>query len=108
MGFIYNEEGNATLTWCIYDPYFTKLFPKMAAWGLSPEQKAQFESILPPSPKGDRWSFSAPARCTKCKNPIADAMGGSSIYYLIYPDSIDVSGPGRNELWLEFYCTKSV
>jgi hypothetical protein len=106
MGFLYNESGNSTLTWSMYDPYFIRLFPQMAAWDLSPLQKERFETILPPSPKGDRWSFTASARCLKCKSSISDPMG-STIYFLLYPDSINTSGPGKDGLWLESYCIKS-
>jgi hypothetical protein len=74
QGFLYNEAGNMTLTWSAYDPYFRKLFPKTNTWALTLHQKQQFEKILPPSPKSDRWSFSASARCRQCGSAISKPM----------------------------------
>ncbi len=100
-GFLYNEQGNATLIWCLYDPYFEKHF-KMALWPVRDFATAKkMEDALPLSPRGDRWSFSAPARCATCHSPIAPPMT-EGVNYLVYPDNVDLAGRDR-ERWLEFY-----
>lgn len=105
QGFIYNEGGNATLIWSIYDPYFKKHFA-MALWPVRDRAKAQtMEDALPLSPKGDRWSFLAPARCGKCRAPISQPMT-ETVYYLVFPDHVELEG-GGNGLWMERYIQNS-
>ena len=103
VGFLYNEAGNATLIWSAYDPYFQKNYGEMQLWPSrkSPSTEA-FEAILPLSPKGDRWTFAASARCINCKSEISPPMG-QTVNYLVYPCSINLAGPDYSELWLEFY-----
>jgi hypothetical protein len=106
VGFLYNEAGNATLVWSAYDPYFTKHFGTVQLWpARNPELITRFEALLPLSPKGDRWSFSAPARCRSCRSEIAAPMT-RDIYYVVFPDSVNLAGRNQ-ELWLEFYVAQA-
>ena len=105
QGFLYNEAGDSTLVWSIYDPAYEALLSRYAPeqpWELTPEANRDFEAQLPLSPRGDRWRFDNPARCARCKNQIMPPMGKASIYYLLYPDSILLGG-GPFERTIETY-----
>ncbi len=100
QGFLYNEAGNCTLTWSVYDPFFRSHFD-MRLW--PPRDKAKMralEEALPLSPKGDRWSFSAVARCGACRKELLGSME-TTVHYLRFPDSVELERPGG--LWMEFY-----
>jgi hypothetical protein len=93
---LYNEAGNLTLIWSSFDPAYESVVGKKHPWMLDTEDRARLESALLPSPKGDRWLFSNPARCGRCREPIAAPIL-EDIYYLHYPGSIDAdstSGQG--------------
>jgi hypothetical protein len=86
-GFLYNDSGNCTLIWSITDPVLAELFPGNSFWMRSWLYRRKLEKILPAAPVGGRWRFRNPARCTRCKKPIAPPML-KSIHYLLYPGSI--------------------
>lgn len=100
QAFVYNDAGNCTLVWTIYDPLYEALLSKhqpQQPWALTSAAQCELEERLPASPRGDRWRFGNPARCTNCRSPISGAMTddsavNTSIYYLLYPDSIVLEG----------------
>lgn len=94
QGFLYNEAGNCTLTWGSYDPAYVAVVGQNHPWSLTPELRKKVESVLKPSPKGDRWLFANPARCLKCGHPISQPIT-SDIYYLRYEGSVDLEPGGR-------------
>ncbi len=97
QGFVYNEAGNLTLTWSVYDPYFKKNF-EMLLWPPNNKEVVEkMENALPLSPRGDKWLFSA--RCEKCHDTIAGPMS-ATVYYLVFPGSVNLEDGG---LWMEFY-----
>jgi len=86
--FLYNEAGNCTLTWGVYDDAYEPFMGEADAWRPTPKQQAELESRLPRSPKGDRWSFASPACCGECHAEIRKPMIAGEIYYVEYPDSV--------------------
>jgi len=94
QGFLYNDAGNCTLTWGSYDPDYIAIVGQVHPWTLGPKSQRKLEAALKPSPKGDRWLFSNPARCLKCSHPISQPITGD-IYYLEYAGSVDVEPTGR-------------
>lgn len=88
QGFLYNEEGNLTLIWSSYDKTYSKLFPKIHPWMLTPEQRKKLENMLVSVPKGGRWRFANVARCLRCGNKIMGELL-NNIYYIQYDGSID-------------------
>jgi hypothetical protein len=87
QGFLYNDEGNLTLVWSVYDPAFEAFFGKGNPWALSDHRMLVFEAALKPAPSGGNWRFANPARCNSCSQPISGRMG-DTIYYFIYPGSV--------------------
>jgi hypothetical protein len=87
QGFLYNDAGNLTLVWSIFDPVFDAMFPGQMPWVLNLSNRWRFEKMLLPAPNGARWRFRNPARCIHCAKPISKPML-HSIHYLIYPGSI--------------------
>lgn len=92
--FLYNEAGNCTLTWGVYDRAYEQIARTGNAWHPTPEQQADLEARLPRSPKGDRWSFRSSARCGRCRAEIRKPMVTGEIYYLEYPDSVILGRAG--------------
>lgn len=92
--FVYNEAGNLTLIWGVYDAAYERLIGNGDPWQLSPGTQRRIEGMLPISPAGDRWSFQAPARCTTCHQPISKPMAAGEIYYLEYPGSLMLGRAG--------------
>ena len=95
QGFLYNDAGDCTLVWSIYDPEYEALLAKYSPkqpWKLSEAAKQELEEQLPSSPRGDRWRFVNPARCRNCHNQISAPMGEASIYYLLYRDGVVLEG----------------
>jgi hypothetical protein len=86
-GFLYNDSGNCTLIWSIMDPVLVELFSGNSFWMRSWLNRRKVERLLPSAPIGGRWRFRNPARCTRCKKPIAPPML-KSVHYLLYPGSI--------------------
>lgn len=91
--FLYNEAGNCTITWGTYDQAYERLVGGNSWHPALPEQ-ALIEAQLPRSPKGDRWSFASPARCTTCAAVISEPMISGEIYYLEYPGSVILGRAG--------------
>ena len=91
--FLYNEGGNCTLVWGTYDAAYERI-AGTNSWHPPREQQLEFEASLPPSPKGDRWLFQNPARCTHCGREISKPMIAGEIYYLEYPGSIILGRAG--------------
>ena len=92
--FLYNEGGNCTLTWGVYDEFYDRLLGGDNAWRPSPAHQRELEDRLPLSPGGDRWLFAAPARCGACTAPISAPMASGEIYYLEYPGSLMLGRAG--------------
>ena len=72
LGFLYNDDGNLTLTRDSYDPDYQHVVGEVHPWSLSKEQQAKLESVLKPAPFGGNWSFKNVPRCSKCHEPIVD------------------------------------
>ena len=49
------------------------------------------------APSGGHWSFSNPARCLQCGNPIKEPME-KDISYLFYDGSINADYHGDNDV----------
>ena len=95
QGFLYNEAGNLTLVWSSFDPAYEALVGKKHPWTLDIGDRSRLESALLPSPHGDRWLFSNPARCGHCREAIAGSIL-EDIHYVQYPGSVDVDRiPGQ-------------
>jgi len=88
QGFLYNDDGNLTLTWGIYDKTYMKLYPKEHPTVLGVDAIKKFEDMLLPAPHGGRWRFENPARCLKCGKKISGAIM-SHTPYLLYDGSIE-------------------
>ena len=98
QGFLYNDAGNVTLVWSSFDPAYEEIVGKNQPWVLSDTLRAKLESVLPASPKGDRWRFANPARCINCHAEISAPIG-DNIYYLEYPESVILdTGPSARQL----------
>lgn len=87
QGFLYNDAGNLTLVWSIFDPVLNEMFPGQTTWVLSLSNRWGFEKMLLPAPDGGRWRFRNPARCIHCTKSVSGPML-RSIHYLVYPGSI--------------------
>jgi len=98
QGFLYNEAGNRTLIWSSFDPDYIAVVGNKHPWTLGEESQRRLEAILQPDPSGGgKWLFSNPARCLKCRNPIAEPIG-TNVYYLEYDGSLNLDplgNPGR-------------
>lgn len=92
LGFLYNDEGNLTLTWDSYDPDYQRVVGKTHPWGLSNEQQGRLEVLLKPAPFGGNWSFKNVPRCSKCHEPIGQSII-ETIYYLVFPNSLELRDP---------------
>lgn len=87
QGFLYNDDGNLTLTWSSFDPAYEAIVGKKHPWALTTDEQAKFEDALYPAPFGGRWKFINSARCVACASPISGPIT-KTIYYLRYPGSI--------------------
>lgn len=94
-GFLYNEPGNRTLVWSVYDPAYIAIVGGKNPWALASEDRQRIENALKPSPDGTRWLFSNSARCLKCGHSISGPMG-ETIYYLEYEGSVNVDPHGNS------------
>jgi hypothetical protein len=100
QGFLYNDAGDLTLTWSIFDPAYEDLMgPKTVPWEFNAKQRALFEKSLLPATHGGHWRFSNAARCTRCHEPISGPMT-DTIYYLRYAGSPETEGPAPGNLTL--------
>ena len=93
-GFLYDDSGTSTLIWSSFDPAYVELVGSTHPWMLTETQRSTLEQALAPAPKGGRWRFSHPPRCTHCGAPIGEPIASGNIFYLIYPGStqLDVEG----------------
>lgn len=89
QGFLYNDEGNLTLTWSVYDADYVKITGPSNPWAITEEKRKAFEDWLPPAPKGGRWKFENPGRCLKCQSEIIPPIR-KNIYYVLYEGSVVV------------------
>jgi hypothetical protein len=87
QGFLYNEAGNLTLVWSVYDPAYVAIVGGKNAWVLTAEDQKKFENQLLPAPDGGKWRFCNPPRCRFCSYPIGEPIG-RDIYYYLYDGSI--------------------
>jgi len=88
QGFLYNDEGNLTLSWSSFDSSYESMVGKKHPWTLTTDEQTLVENALCPAATGGRWRFSNPARCFRCSEPISGPMS-ETIYYLRYPGSFD-------------------
>jgi len=91
QGFLYNDDGNLTLTWSVYDTEYVKITGHQNPWVITEEKRQKFEDWLPPAPKGGKWKFKNPGRCLKCQSEIIPPIG-KNIYYVLYEGSVVVDG----------------
>jgi hypothetical protein len=90
VGFLYNDEGNLTLIWSIYDPVYEATAGEAPPWDISPKKQKAFEKKLPPAPSGGRWMFKNSARCAKCGAPVSPPVT-RTIYFLEFEGSINAA-----------------
>ena len=86
-GFLYNDDGNMTFVWSTLDPVFEEVVGAEETWGLTEAQLEVFERSLRPAPRGGRFRFSNPGRCSACHAPICEPMTRDS-YYVLFPGSV--------------------
>jgi hypothetical protein len=86
-GFLYNEAGDMTVVWSTYDEAYIAIVGDKHPWVLDAAERDAIEAVLQPSPKGDRWLFSNPPRCTTCGEPIGKPID-QDFHYLEYPGAI--------------------
>ena len=97
QGFLYNDDGNLTLTWSVFDSDFVRIAGNVNPWVLSNNEKVKaFEDWLPNAPRGGRWKFGNPARCLSCKAEISPPMG-RNIYYVLYDGSVEADSISKGE-----------
>jgi len=89
IGFLYNDEGNLTLTWDSYDPDYQRVVGEAHPWGLSKEQQDKLESVLKPAPFGGNWSFKNVPRCSQCHKPIGQSIN-ENIYCYVFSNSLEL------------------
>jgi len=94
QGFLYNDAGTLTLVWSSFDPAYEELVGQFHPWALTPAQRAVIEAALSSAPSGGNWSFANVPRCNSCHAPIGESIT-SSIYYLLYPDSLQPEAAGE-------------
>ena len=88
QGFLYNDAGNLTLVWSIYDRDYADLVGMKQPWLLTAEERALLESSLLAAPSGGRWRFVNPARCKQCGEEISAPMSAEAIYFLEFEGSV--------------------
>ena len=96
-GFLYNDYGNQTLVWNVFDSEFVRFFGEMKPSVFQNKENVKaFEDWLPNAPFGGRWKFGNPARCLSCKSEIAPPMG-RGVNYVIYVGSIVADSRSKGE-----------
>jgi hypothetical protein len=88
--FLYNDAGTHTLVWSAWDPTSDQLFGAADSRNPPADVAHRIEAVLPPAPDGTRWRFENPPRCGKCHEPIGGSLTGGSIYYYLYPGSVQL------------------
>jgi hypothetical protein len=83
QGFLYNDAGNLTLVWDLYDPDYGALVGFKDALHLTDKDRATIESSLLPARFGGRFRFANPARCKQCGAEIGGPML-RTVNYLVY------------------------
>jgi len=90
VGFLYNDAGDLTLVWSVYDLAYQALVGHLPS---GPDgnsaRHALVDASLRPAPHGGRWRHGNPPRCLTCQEPIQIAPG-QPIYFVVYPGSVDV------------------
>jgi hypothetical protein len=74
QGFLYNNAGNLTLVWSLYDSDYEALVGGKDALHFTDEDRATIESSLLPARFGGRFRFANPARCKQCRSEISGSM----------------------------------
>ena len=97
QGFLYNDAGNLTLVWSSFDEAYEDIVGNKHPWALNEEDRSKLEEMLMLAPSGGHWSFSNPARCLQCGNPIKEPME-KDISYLFYDGSINADYHGDNDV----------
>ena len=95
--FLYNDDGDLTLWWDMYDETFSDYLGRLPESERNlalPKARAHIEAGLGPAPHGGKWRFSNPPRCLTCHAPI-EPVPGSPIYFVVYPGSINLSAIDR-------------
>jgi hypothetical protein len=87
QGFLYNDAGNLTLVWSLYDRDYADLVGMKDVTRLTPDERLAFESALLTAPSGGRFRFDNPARCRQCGLEISGSMS-DTIYYLVFDGSV--------------------
>jgi len=100
QGFLYNDAGNLTLVWSLYDPDYEALVGGKDALHLTDKERTRIESSLLPARFGGRFRFANPARCKQCCSEISGPML-RSVSYLVYDGSL-VTDPGADEMGFKF------
>jgi len=88
QGFLYNDAGNLTLVWSLYDRDYIDLVGMKSPMLLNSDERAVLETALLPAPDGGRFRFSNPARCKQCHEPISPAMSERDIYFVEFAGSV--------------------
>jgi hypothetical protein len=107
QGFLYNDDGDLTLVWSSFDPAYEAVVGPHHPWALTDAQRETFEKQLSPAPRGGRWRFANPPRCTRCRESIGSPIRGSNIYYLVYPGSINTDSVDPEHVPLAELLSKS-
>jgi hypothetical protein len=96
QGFLYNDAGNLTLVWSIYDRDYVALIGLKDPTRLTADERAKLESSLLPAPSGGRFRFGNPARCKQCHEQISPSMSPELIYFVEYDGSVITdAAPGK-------------
>jgi hypothetical protein len=100
QGFLYNDDGNLTLVWSLYDSDYEALVGSKDALHLTEEDRATIESSLLPARFGGRFRFANPARCKQCRSEISGPML-RTVSYLVYDGSL-VTDTGAGTMGFKF------
>ena len=88
QGFLYNDAGNLTLVWSLYDRDYIDLVGMKSPMLLDSDERSVLETALLPAPDGGRFRFGNPARCKQCHEPISPAMSERDIYFVEFDGSV--------------------
>ena len=88
QGFLYNDAGNLTLVWSLYDRDYADLVGMKDPTRLTVDERATLELSLLPAPSGGRFRFGNPARCKECGDEISPAMSPPTNYFVEFEGSV--------------------
>lgn len=100
QGFLYNDAGNLTLVWSLYDRDYADLVGMKDVTHLTPDEQSALELALLPAPSGGRFRFDNPARCKQCGAEVSGPMS-QTIYYLVFNGSV-VTDAAPDEMGFKF------